>query len=255
MAIRLPAIFGIVPLLLVVILATLNVAVLINGLSSKDVDGLWEGPLMPKKYFPLPDISMAKIIDATGVRIRPKEANRPAKLEIAKKSSTPDPVAAPSAINRSKYVVQLGEFNNQAGVDALVAVMKAKGYDPKVNRIQKPGQMNEVQAGPFINLEQARRAEVLLRASGMDVWVDHTEQGHVISLTKSQNLFSAMAVMEKVKSLEISPLKLIKVASDAGTFQVFMGPYNSKAKADEVLERMEKISLTVAKIEKWKPTP
>ncbi|MBF0447007.1 MAG: SPOR domain-containing protein [Magnetococcales bacterium] len=255
MAIRLPAVFGIVPLLLVVILATLNVAVLINGLSSKDVDGLWEGPLMPKKYFPLPDISMAKIIDATGIRIRPKEASLPAKLEMAKKIPTSDPVTPPSAIDRSKYIVQLGEFDNQAGVDVLVAAMKARGYDPKVNRIQKPGHMNEVQAGPFINLEQARRAEVLLRASGMDVWVDRTEQGHVISLTKSENLFSAMAVMERVKALEISPLKLIKVASDAGTFQVFMGPYNSKEKADEVFERMESISLTEAKIEKWKPAP
>ncbi|MBF0453705.1 MAG: SPOR domain-containing protein [Magnetococcales bacterium] len=250
MALRLPAISGIVPLVLVVLLATMNSAVLISGFTSEEDSGLWEGALMPGKRFALPDPATAKIVQATGERIVPAQANKPQQLKVAKPVVASKAPVKPAVVS-SKFIVHLGQFTSKEGVAPLVDRLRNQGYNPRVRAIEEKVLRNSVQAGPFSSLESAREAEVKLRASGLDVWVTPGEEGYVIPLVETINLSDAIFEMDRIEAMGVSPLKLIKVEAKEQIHMVFMGPYNSKAKAQEVSDRMSTIGLAIPKIESW----
>lgn len=234
----------------------MNVAVLINGVSDSDDGALWSGRIMPGKLFPLPDPTTAKIIDATGIRIAPKNEQQPQKLQVVeKKAPEPAPVVEKEKpiVITGKYIVQVGQFTAEAGVKPLIDRLNAKGHFPKVHIIQKRGKINSVQAGPYKSLEKAKESEVKLRASGMNVWVDSSDDGYIIPLTKTPMLAAAMAEMQRVAALDVQPIRLVKADEFQPVHSVYMGPYNSKDKAREVKERMSHIGLAVPTIQNWNP--
>ncbi len=243
---------GTVPVVLVAGLAFMNVVVLFVGNAGDDERTLWEGPLMPTKLFPLPDPSTAKIIGLNkAARAVPKDEDQPKKLVIEEKEA-PKKELEKVVMPAVRYVVQVGQLTNEAGIKPLVDSLRSKGYAPKVRVLQQKTHMNNVQAGPYKLLEQAREAEAKLRAIGMDVWIDTSDQGYIISLTKTLMLAPALQDMKRFAAMTIDPLRLVKVEKYEPVHSVFMGPFNSKRKAYEVEERMARVDLVVPKIMEWK---
>ena len=64
-------------------------------------------------------------------------------------------------------------------------------------------------------------------------------------------LAPALKEMERFADLTISPLRLIKIEQFEPIHSVYMGPYNSRQKAQEVEERMARISLVIPKVQEW----
>lgn len=257
-ALRMPTAFGFFPLVLVMFLATMNVGVLFIGEPVDFEMDLWEGPLMPGKLFPLPLPTLAKIISPVAVRTVPVVQNKLETLEPVavavkevKKQVQEEPEKLAAVPDR--FIVQLGQFKSRSDTGPLMSNLSNQGYDAKVQVLMDNGYMNEVQAGPFWSLERAREFEVRLRAVGMDVWVQPSDEGYFISLIKAETLEDALAEMNRVEAMGINPVRLVKVENRRPVHTVFMGPYNSKAKANEVMGRMGNVDLAVPEVTPWSP--
>jgi cell division septation protein DedD len=249
---------GVGPLVLVVVLAILNIVMFFSGNSADDEKAVWDGPLMTQKIFQLPDPSTAKIVNP-GIRKKRKKKVATPQLVTSDAPETITSSDAPAdeeeeevVYGRKKFIVQVGQFMSDSGVDSLVKTMQDRGYYPKVQVIQKKSFLNNVQAGPYISMEAARESEVKLRANGKNVKVESGEEGYIISLSKSARLSPALTNMEKYDAMGIAPLRLVKAAQFKPVKSVYMGPYNSKAKALEVKTRMSGISLSIPLLQEWK---
>ncbi|MBF0445611.1 MAG: SPOR domain-containing protein [Magnetococcales bacterium] len=255
-----PLLTGIGPLALVVVLVVLNIVVFFSGSSVDDEKTIWDGPLMTEKLYQLPDPATAKIINP-GIRITRKKTVETQQL-VPPSDATATAISTPSSTasedkedvvyGKKKYIVQVGQFLTDSGVDSLVKNMQDRGYYPKVSVIQQKSYLNNVQAGPYRSVEAAREAEVKLRANGKDLKVETSDEGYVISLSKTAKLSTALANMEKYDMMGIAPLRLVKAAKFKPVKSVYMGPYNSEAKAEEVKTRMVGISLAIPLVQEWK---
>ncbi|MBF0356955.1 MAG: SPOR domain-containing protein [Magnetococcales bacterium] len=254
-----PIVSGVGPVVLVVVLLVLNIIIFFSDSSIDEEMVVTDGHLMTNKLYALPDPATAKIVSTTGVRIAPTKENIPKQLvspsvgEVsAPQTDNIQPPAQKSvANNRAKYIVQIGQFINDSGVNDLVKIMQDKGYNPKVHVLQQKSFLNNVQAGPYRTMEKARESEIKLRASGWNVNVESSDDGFIISLGKSAKLAPALTSIEKFDLMGISPLRIVKVAKFKPVKSVYVGPYNSRAKAEEVGGRMKGVGLNIPQVQEW----
>ncbi|MBF0194241.1 MAG: SPOR domain-containing protein [Magnetococcales bacterium] len=250
---------GVGPLVLVVVLAVLNIVMFLSGGSSDEERAVWDGPLMTEKLFQLPDPSTAKIINTSRRKAKKKkiETQQLVTTDLPETTDLSDAGMAADeddeiAYTKTKYVVQVGQFLTDSGVNSIIKTLQDRGYYPKVQVIQQKSFLNNVQAGPYASKEAARESEVKLRANGKNVKVETSEEGYFISLSKTARLSPALENMEKYDAMGIAPLRLIKAAQFKPVKSVYMGPYNSKIKAEEVKTRMAGISLAIPLVQEWK---
>ena len=224
---------------------------------------------MPGKVFALPDPSLAKIIDAPPVPVTPlkettakKPAGEPKPPQEVAQKPQPAPVQPTKPVETKPeppprgpgYMVQVGSFVLKMGVDSLMERMRRNGLKPRLGVYLERVPLNNVQAGPFTTLEEAKTAEAILKAHGMNVAVEELwNGGFIISLSKSLLLGYAMQDMEKAESLDVKPLRLVKIEADLPVRKVFLGPFPTKKKATEMGRRISRMGLATPVIKPYTP--
>jgi len=245
---------------------------------------LWTGPLMPGKRYGLPELGQARVLGSPEKKgdvasemsqeVKPQEvkpvAPSPEVLaEVVVKEEVKPPVAPPvvlppevkveakggldGGVGSGGFVVQVGNFVLEMGMDSLLARMRENGMDPQIGMKEESIRLNNVQAGPFKKMEEAKVMETVLKSNGYDVEVEETWEGYIISLSRSLLLGFAVHDMEKAQSLGITPLRMVKVEADMPVKNLFLGPYPSKDEARRVSERIAKLGLAVPVIKAWGP--
>ncbi|MBF0380841.1 MAG: SPOR domain-containing protein [Magnetococcales bacterium] len=261
-----PILTGVGPFVLVVVLAILNIVLFFSAGSPDDDGEIWDGPLMTEKLYQLPDPATAKIVN-TGIKKKRRKNIETQQLVVEQPAKTTPEASAPSedpyveeeyeeeeeeeVTYPKKFIVQVGQFMSESGVDSLIKNMQNRGYYPKVSVIKQKSYLNNVQAGPYATVEAARESEVKLRANGKVVKVESSEDGYIISLSKSSKLSPALTSMQRYDAMGIAPLRLVKAAQFKPVKSVYMGPYNSRQKAEEVKTRMAGISMAIPVVHEW----
>lgn len=234
--------FRFVPHSVLVALIGLNLGI-VFFMSATGREDVWRGPPMPGKRFLLPDIALAKEVASLAV-------SPPAEPVVEKKAEVKaKPAAAPSS-GKVGYVVQSGGFLD-LGTNVLMDRLQKGGLEPWIETTQEVIRLNDVQAGPYGSLKDAKEAEAQLRAAGIASKVEETWEGFILSLSRSAILGEAMQELEKAKSLGLSAVRLAKVEEERAVRRVSVGPFPSKEKAKEISARVAKIGLTVPVIKEW----
>lgn len=282
-------IFRFVPWTIVILLAGANLWVVTSASTATDDGALWLGPPMPGKRLPLPDISTAKIIvpskssqsvatqkkkntkqESNTAKIKPKTVK--VKKTVVKVKKPPVQIKPPTTETKKEttglenkqdvanieakkdlLVVQAGSFVLDMGVDSLMKRLKKYGFKPQLLIYRERVRLNNVQAGPYSDMESAKVVETKLIAAGMDVRVEETWEGFIISLSKSLLLGYAIQDMEKAETLDINPLRMVKIETDLPVKKVILGPFPTKDKAKEVSARVAQLGLAVPIIKPWIP--
>ncbi|MBF0165663.1 MAG: SPOR domain-containing protein, partial [Magnetococcales bacterium] len=165
------------------------------------------------------------------------------------------PLAAiPSAPARSggeQFMVQVGSFALNMGIDSLVEQLTKVGLTPRVETVQEKTSLNSVQVGPFARLDQAKEAEAKLKAGGIKARVEESWEGYVIVLSKSLLLGHAMEELERIKALGATPARLVKVESDLTVRKVLLGPYESKDRALKMSARVAELGIASPVLKTW----
>jgi len=248
-------------------------------LTHRQEPDLWAGPLMPGKRYNLPDISQARVIkggekkEVIEAKV-PEEVKRLESLPVEpekkeEKQAAPPPPVPPPALearvvaaaegvpkvdeDRGRYIVQAGSFVLEMGMEGLVTRMRENGMQPKTGIREESVRLNNVQAGPFGTLEEAKVVETVLKSNGYDVEVEETWEGYILSLSRSLLLSFAIHDMEKAQTLGIKPLRMVKIEADMPVRKVFFGPYASKEEARRMSERVAQLGLAVPVIKAWEP--
>lgn len=240
---------------------------------------LWTGPLMPGKRYGLPELDKARVQGSPSQKeevvaeVKPEVKQlEPSVLEVSVKEeekppppSPPPPLPSPPEVKveakgggevvdgQGKFVVQVGNFVLEMGMDSLLTRMRENGMDPQIGVKEESVRLNNVQAGPFRKMEDAKVVETVLKSNGYDVEVEETWEGYIISLSRSLLLGFAAHDMEKAQSLGINPLRMVKTEADMPVKNLFLGPYSSKEEARQVSERIAKLGLAVPVIKAWGP--
>ncbi|MBF0108295.1 MAG: SPOR domain-containing protein [Magnetococcales bacterium] len=252
-------------------------------LSSTPDTEVWSGPLMPGKRYPLPDIATARVIgepvgkDAAKATVAARPAMEKPKPEVkvlepvpvppVKDEKKEPPVTPPPAETarpekkvvarvdeeHGRYVVQVGSFVLEMGMESLLTRMRENGLEPRVGVKEESVRLNNVQAGPYSRLEDAKVMETVLKSNGYDVAVEETWEGFILSLSRSLLLGFAVHDMEKAQTLGVKPLRMVKIEADMPVKKVFFGPYVSKDEARRMSERVAKLGLAVPVIKSWDP--
>ncbi|MBF0296658.1 MAG: SPOR domain-containing protein [Magnetococcales bacterium] len=227
---------------------------------------LWKGPLMPGKQLPLPDASGARVVTgdkSEPVPEKPKEKPREeVKLPPAPETPPPAPTPAPAPepppaplaqppVSGGKFVVQIGSFALNMGVESLLEQLRKAGFTPRIEQVQDRVNLNNVQAGPFETLEGAKVAEAKLKAGGMTVQVEESWEGYIISLSKFLLLGHATDELERVKGMGIAPLRIVKVNTDLAVRKVLLGPYETKERAQKVSAQVAGLGIAVPVLKTW----
>ncbi|MBF0416094.1 MAG: SPOR domain-containing protein [Magnetococcales bacterium] len=244
-------------------------------LSHKPEQDVWTGSLMPGKRYPLPDISQAKVIKGSGTnsgdevnKVKPTEekvAESKPKEEKKEVKRLPPPVEAKVETKvepkvdtkiedaRGQFVVLVGDFVLELGMESLLKRLKDNGLQPRTGVKKESVRLNNVQAGPFLHLEDAKVAETVLKSHGYEAEVVETWEGFIISMSRSLLLGEAVADMEKGRSLGVKPVRMVKIEVDMPVNKVFFGPFISKEEALKMSERVAKLGLSVPVIKPWEP--
>ncbi|MBF0186673.1 MAG: SPOR domain-containing protein [Magnetococcales bacterium] len=191
---------------------------------------------------PQPKAPAAHPVDTAQTAIQAAPEQRPPPVL---ESSTPQ-----TAYDSPRYVVQAGSFVLEMGADSLMKRLKENGFTPILESTTETIQVNNVQAGPFASLEQAKQAEVRLKANGMDVEAEETWEGYIISLNKSYMLGYAIQDLELAKKLEITPVRIVKVATDLPVRKVIIGPFDTHKEAKAISAEVSHLGLAVPVIKK-----
>ncbi|MEO5329068.1 MAG: SPOR domain-containing protein [Magnetococcus sp. THC-1_WYH] len=276
MSSRVSGMMGILAWTMAVLLLMGNLGYYSKLLMTQRVEGdLWTGPLMPGKRYGLPELGQARVLGSPEKKsdVAPEvsqevKALAPPPEVLVKEEETPPappPVVVPpevkvetksgldGAVGSGGFVVQVGNFVLEMGTDSLLARMRENGMDPQIGVKEESIRLNNVQAGPFRKMEEAKVMETVLKSNGYDVEVEETWEGYIISLSRSLLLGFAVHDMEKAQSLGITPLRMVKVEADMPVKNLFLGPYSSKDEARRVSERIAKLGLAVPVIKAWGP--
>ncbi|MBF0182267.1 MAG: SPOR domain-containing protein [Magnetococcales bacterium] len=260
-----------VPLLIVGLLILSNL--LVQGMGYLGLgfrtpeNEVWQGPLMPGKQLALPDANSARVVTgdkSEPVAEKPKEKPKeevikpPPPPETPAPAPTPAPVAEPPPaplaqppVTSGKYVVQIGSFALNMGVESLLEQLRKAGFTPRVEQVQDRVNLNNVQAGPYGTLEAAKVAEAKLKAGGMTVQVEESWEGFIISLSKFILLGHATDEVERVKGLGVAPLRIVKVHTDLAVRKVLLGPYETKDKAQKISAQVAGLGIAVPVLKTW----
>ncbi|MBF0133945.1 MAG: SPOR domain-containing protein [Magnetococcales bacterium] len=281
MSSRVSGMMGILAWTMAVLLLMGNLGYYSKLLMTQRVEGdLWTGPLMPGKRYGLPELGQARVLGSpekksdvapeVSQEVKPQEVKTLAPppevlVKEEEKPPAPPPVVVPpevkveaksgldGAVGSGGFVVQVGNFVLEMGTDSLLARMRENGMDPQIGVKEESIRLNNVQAGPFRKMEEAKVMETVLKSNGYDVEVEETWEGYIISLSRSLLLGFAVHDMEKAQSLGITPLRMVKVEADMPVKNLFLGPYSSKDEARRVSERIAKLGLAVPVIKAWGP--
>ncbi|MBF0283970.1 MAG: SPOR domain-containing protein [Magnetococcales bacterium] len=253
---------GYLPWVLVVALLAGNGVALMKLLRGGSEPAVWVGPTLPGKVMELPsrpveekkeeekkpeklyaDEPLRDLVvkdepqSPTGGAAATASASAEKKGGEAKKGSPPSPSMAPVASDSPSgkgYVVQVGSFVLKLGVKELVNRLKKNNIHPRVENQVELTQLNSVQAGPYPKMEQAKEAEAKLRAGGLDVSVEETWEGYVITLGKFYLLGYAVQAREQGERLQVKPLRMVKMEAPVEVQKVLLGPFPTKEAAKEI---------------------
>lgn len=258
----------VVPMLLIGVLVILNVAVQAMGWMGKGFatpdNALWPGPVMPGKQFALDDPARARVVG--GAASTPAPAEKPkekppvvAKAEpapvkpppAAAPSPPPPPIPASPEVTVGKFVVQVGSFALNMGVDSLIEKLKKHGMNPRVETVQDRVSLNNVQAGPFKSLEAAKEAEARLKAGGFPAQVEENWEGFIISLGRHLLLGHALEEKERVRLLGVGPLRMVKTDTDLSVRKILLGPYETKERALTMSAKVAELGIAVPVLKTW----
>ncbi|MBF0163817.1 MAG: SPOR domain-containing protein [Magnetococcales bacterium] len=261
----------VMPLLAVALLAVLNLLVQgmgMMGMGFKTPEGaIWPGPVMPEKLLELPDPAKARVVIQGDAPLpvvaekppEPKPESKPEpkpepKVET-KPASKPEPVPEKHTpmpvVAGEQFMVQVGSFTVEMGVDSLVERLRKEGLSPRVETVRERTGLNSVQVGPFAKLDLAKEAEARLKSGGIAARVEESWEGFVIVLGKSLLLSHAVEEMEKVKKLGVTQVRLVKVESDMTVRKVLLGPYENKERARKMSARVAELGIASPVIKTW----
>ncbi|MBF0438838.1 MAG: SPOR domain-containing protein [Magnetococcales bacterium] len=253
-----------VPLMVIGLLVILNI--LVQGMGFMGMgfktpeEAIWPGPVMPGKLLALPDSASARVVgQANAVVEKPKGVVPVVKVEPAPVAPAPvvapppaaPPPAPPAAVTEGRFVVQVGSYVLNLGVDSLVDQLKTAGLNPRLETVQERVPLNNVQAGPYEQLEMAKEVEAKLKAGGYHVQVEESWEGFILSLNKSVLLSHAVEEMEQVRRLGVTPLRLVKVVTDLAVRKILLGPFDTKEKAMKMSARVAEMGIAVPVLKTW----
>ncbi|WP_130471085.1 SPOR domain-containing protein [Candidatus Magnetaquicoccus inordinatus] len=224
------------PLGVLILLAGVNLALFLTMPSTSQED-IWYGPPITGRRLALAD---AKI----------KEAPAPPVVQPVAPVAKAKPAPVSEQDSKGEYIVQTGGFFDQ-GIETVLERLRKGGLEPWVQTSREKVKVNSLQAGPFANKKELKEAEAQLKAAGIAVKVEESWEGSVIALGRSYALGEALQEMEKIRSKGVQMLRLVKVEEDRSVSRVCVGPYPSKAKANEASARVAKLSLTVPVVKEW----
>ncbi|MBF0184341.1 MAG: SPOR domain-containing protein [Magnetococcales bacterium] len=226
------------PVTVLLLLLGVNLAIFL-AMPSTSKDDIWYGPPITGRHLALADP-------------RIKEAAPPPVVQPVAPVAKAKPAPAVDLDAKGEFIVQTGGFFD-LGIDTVLELLRKGGLEPWVQTSKEKIRVNSLQAGPYANKKDLKEAEAQLKAAGITVKVEETWEGSVIALGRSYALGEAMQEMDKIRAKGVQTLRLIKVEEERLVSRVSVGPYPSKAKANEVSARVAKLSLTVPVIKEWVP--
>ena len=250
------------PWVLVVVLLILNFWVFVFSSSTNlNEDGVWIGEPIPGKPLALnkrdkKDLAgMASAEDAS--RLETTKASPVASTKSPEKIVPLVVKGAPKTSDSTKFsgkkgfLVEAGSFLLDREADSLLKGLSDNGFEPHVEMVRETIGLNNVQAGPFPQLEDGKEAESILKAAGIPVSLEETWEGFVVSLGQSPLLGYAMRDLEKARNLGVKTLRVVKVQVDRPVRKVLIGPYSTNNEAKKVVSRVSKLGLAVPVIREW----
>ena len=255
------------PWALAVILLGLNIQIfMFPSTSTLNDNGVWVGSPLPGRPLALAEQGKKKESDKLPKKLEAssgKSASTQKKVKSAKSfSSTPidkassanssDKLTSSKAVSSSEkitFFVQVGSFVLDLGVDSLMDRLRAKGMEPHLKTVREQVRLNNVQAGPFPNLEEAKEAETILKAAGMAIQVEETWEGFIISLGQHPLLGYAIQKMESARNLGVKTLRVVKIEVDRPVKKVLIGPYINKDDARRISAKVAKLGLAIPVIQ------
>ncbi|MGN7610613.1 SPOR domain-containing protein [Magnetococcales bacterium HHB-1] len=270
-------------IILVVLLAGNGMIWYASWLAHTESGDVWEGALLPGKVMRLPD--RTPVADALPVVAKAEEEKKAPAKKAPEEQFVPDklipipdakphivaavpprkdrtPEVSPKPVVRKKsdvdyatlengYVVRAGRFVLGMGPESLIKRLKKRGMKPRLVQVREMVMMHLVQAGPFPTLEAAKEAEIKLRANGKDVRVEETWEGFMLSISRYYLLSYAMEELREAERLEISPVRLMRVASDLPVKKVILGPYPEQKDAAAMSAAIYDMGLSYPVVEAW----
>lgn len=253
-ALRLPAnVKTLLPKVAAGLLLIANLGYLMSTSLKSEAPQLWKGPVMSGKLFPLPERPL-RAMEKTKAEAGKKDfaANEPLKdvmeEEKARKAGAePKPAEriALDAMPKEAFIVQAGSFVLKLGAETLLDRLRKNGLQPQMVEREEMVQLNDVQAGPYPTLEEAKVSEVKLKADGLSVKAVETWEGYIITLGKFYMLGYAVEMMERAEKMKIAPLRMVKVESAIRMYKVVLGPFNTKESAKQVSVRVSQLGMAV----------
>ncbi|MEO5333009.1 MAG: SPOR domain-containing protein [Magnetococcus sp. YQC-5] len=224
---------------------------------------IWRGPVMPGKLLELSPLPKGEVSATPKPTVTPPVE----KPKVDKPVETPVPVVKQAAVVAKpppppvtttsiapvsgKFVVQIGSFALNLGVDSLLEQLTKAGLNPRVEMIQERVSLNNVQAGPYKTLESAKEAEAKLKAGSIKAQVEESWEGYIISLNKSLLLGQAVEELERIRSLGVAPLRVVKVDVDLVVRKVLIGPYESKERAKKMSAEVAAMGFAAPVVKTW----
>lgn len=256
------SIFKFMPWIVVAALVGANAWVLMSPADKFDEDGVWIGKPVPGKPLPLSDQADALFPEAPS-----QAAGSPAAEHTSEIATPPDenperdgkstdkPAASPAPdpdamALETRFLVQIGSFVLDAGLPDFLERVRSRGLEAHVQSVMETTHLNDVQAGPYTALENAREDEAKLRAAGMDVGLEKTEEGFVIFLSRSPLLGYAIQDLEKVRGLGVKKVRIVKARLKRAVKKVMLGPFATKHEAKMASAKVAKWGLGTPKIKK-----
>ncbi|MEG3640957.1 SPOR domain-containing protein [Magnetococcus sp. PR-3] len=261
------------PWVVAAILAVIAVAFLWDGMRDRPEEGadaVWAGekPVL-SRAMALPErmlVELEGLDEQPRKVVKKRQAVKPAPLQPSppkqKLKDLPPPPAMvrqprkplpkpPTPIAGSQYIVQVGSFVYEFGAGQLVERLKQRGYEASVLEATETVVLNQVQAGPYEDLESAKENELKLRAGGFRVDIEKNWQGLIIPVGESMRLGYAIDIMDKAERLYVRPLRLVKAESAQNLYKVVMGPYREESEAQQMAARLSSLGRTSPLIKIW----
>nr|CRH06355.1 Conserved protein of unknown function. Containing sporulation domain [Candidatus Magnetococcus massalia] len=264
---NMPAMLGrVVPWVLAAIFAVAAVAILWDGARSKPEgaeENLWKPPpsllnvAMPLPERVLQELEGVEKGDAPKrrerrvARVAPKREQMKLPPPPTRKAKPATPTAPPKVVEGSRFIVQVGSFVYAFGAEKLVERLHNHGYKAAVIVSEEMVNLNQVQAGPYGDLESAKEAELKLRAGGLPATIEKSWEGLIVTIGESMMLGQAISMMEQSERLYVHPLRLMKVEAPQKLSKVVLGPYAKQKRAKSIAGSMSELGMMSPLIKVW----
>ena len=243
------------PWVLVVVLFALNIWVFVFSTPPLiNEEGVWIGEPIPGKPLALSKKDMKNLAGAllaTETTDGSQAVFPPEKVVPLVPTGEPKPPKPKKFPGKRGFLVETGSFILDHGIDSLLKGLRDNGFEPYVKTVRETIRLNNVQAGPFPQLEDGKEAEAILKAAGIPVALEETWEGFVVSLGQSPLLGRAMKDLVKARGLGVKALRVVKIEVDRPVKKVFIGPYLTKNEAKKIVSRISKLGLAVPVIREW----